>query len=140
MTSIPIPDSPASKRLIAKQATRVAAQKGAQQIVKEGAKQLTREGSKQLVKHGSTQLVKQGAKAASGQAVKVLAGGAANPLFIVADVVDEGVSRLTDSRTAGGASSLAIYVGTGAAMGGPVGAGVAAGLWSIGKAVEALLD
>ena len=110
------PVSTQSKQLVARQASRTA--------VSQGAKYIARETTQAAVKQGAKHVIK----------------GAANPAFIVGDVMEIGVGKITGSKEVGKASSLAVYVGAGAAAGGPVGAGVATGLWMVGQAFDAVFS
>ena len=115
-TSIIPAGSKQNKELIARQATRATVSKGAQYMLKEGTKQAATQGVKQLAKTAGC------------------------PMLIAGDIAEIGVERLSGSKNAGRATSLAVYAGTGAAMGGPVGAAGAVAIWGLGQAVSALID
>jgi len=93
---------------------------------------------RKAIQKGGEFIAKEAVKQ-SGRAIgKKIATGAANPMFIVGDVAEVGVEKITGSKEAGQATSFAVYVGSGAVVGGPVGAGVGAGCWAIGQCIDAI--
>ena len=109
--------------LDAQVATRLAA--------REGTRALAREGARKLAQERATLAVRAGARTAMKTA--------ANPLLLVGDVVEFGIERTTGDKVVAKGTSAAVYVGVGAATGGPAGAAVGAVLWGVGQLVDALL-
>ena len=95
---------------------------------------------REAIQKGGEYLAKEAIKKSGRQLGKQIVKGAANPWFVVGDVVELGVEAMTDNKVAAKGSSLAVYVGAGAVAGGPVGAGVGAGCWFVGQCVGALID
>ena len=85
-------------------------------------------------------MMKEGVKQGATQCVKQLAKTAGCPILIAGDIAEFGVEKITGSKNAGRATSLGVYVATGSAMGGPVGAAGATFIWGIGQAVSAIID
>jgi len=88
------------------------------------------------IRHGAALVAKKVGSKAIARGATTLAK--ANPAFIAGDVMEVGVEALTGSKNAGRATSAAIYIGAGAAVGGPVGAGVAAAVWGVGQALDCI--
>jgi len=86
------------------------------------------------IRNGATLAAKKFGSKALTKGATTLAK--ANPAFIAGDAMELGVEALTGSKNAGRATSAAVYLGAGAVVGGPVGAGVAAVVWGVGQAVE----
>ena len=78
------------------------------------------------------------AKKGISQSMKQIAKSGGNPMFIAGDFAEVGVEKITGSPEAGKATSLAVYLGAGAVAGGPAGAAVAAGFWSVGQIFSAI--
>jgi len=76
------------------------------------------------IRNGATLAAKKFGSKALTKGATTLAK--ANPAFIAGDAMELGVEALTGSKNAGRATSAAVYLGAGAVVGGPVGAGVAA--------------
>ena len=93
---------------------------------------------RKAIQKGGEFIAKEAVKRSGRELGKKIATGAANPMFIVGDIAEVGMEKITGSKEAGQATSFAVYVGSGAAVGGPVGAGVAAGCWAIGQCIDAI--
>lgn len=105
---------------------------------KEGIQAMRRAGGRKAIQKGGEFIAKEGLKRSGRQLGKKIATGAANPMFIVGDVAEIGVAKATGSKEAGQATSLAVYVGSGAAVGGPAGAALGAGCWAFGQCIDAI--
>lgn len=99
-----------------------------------------RKAARKGVEQSARFIAKRAGSRAVSKGATVLAKGAANPAFIVGDVLEIGVETAIGSRNVGRAASAAIYLGAGAAVGGPAGAAVAAAVWVVGQLVGSLLD
>jgi hypothetical protein len=95
---------------------------------------------REALEQGAMFIAKRATSKAVSSGATVVAKGAANPAFIVGDVLEVGIESATGSRNAGRAASAAVYLGAGAAVGGPAGAAVAGGVWVVGQLIGALLD
>ena len=107
-----------------KKSKELAARSTARAVVKTGAQQIAKESGKQVVVQGAKQIAKT----------------AANPLLLVGDIAGFGVEKASGSKNAGRAASLAVYTGTGAAVGGPIGAAGAVAIWGVGQAISSFFD
>jgi hypothetical protein len=95
-----------------------------------------REAGRALASTAAVFVARETARHAPQQVARLAAKGAVNPVLVVADMAELAVEKTTGSREAGCAVSFTVYVGTGAATGGPVGAAVGAGLWGVGQLVS----
>ena len=99
---------------------------------------MRRAGGRKAIQKGGEFIAKEAMKRSSRQIGKKIATGTANPMFIVGDVAEMGVEKITGSKEAGQATSLAVYAGSGAALGGPAGAAVGVGCWVFGQCIDAI--
>ncbi len=105
---------------------------------KEAAQFTSRVAGRKAIQHGGEYIAKHAVKKAGRKLGEKVVTGAANPMFIVGDIAEVGVEKITGSKPAGQATSFAVYVGSGTVMGGPVGAGIGAGCWAIGQCMDAI--
>lgn len=89
------------------------------------------------IRNGATLAAKKFGSKALTRGVTTMAK--ANPAFIAGDVMELGVEAFSGSKNAGRAASAAVYLTAGAAVGGPVGAGVAAAVWGVGQAIDYII-
>jgi hypothetical protein len=99
-----------------------------------------RRAGREVVGQGARFIAKKAASKAVSKGATVVAKGVANPAFIVGDILEIGVESATGSRNAGRATSAVIYLGAGAAVGGPIGAVVAGGVWAFSQLIGSLLE
>lgn len=95
---------------------------------------------REAIQKGGEYLAKEAIKKSGRQIGKQIVKVAANPWFVVGDVVELGVEAMTDNKVAAKGSSLAVYVGAGFVTTGPLGACIGAGCWFVGQCVGALIE
>lgn len=99
-----------------------------------------RKAGREVVEQSARFIAKRAGSRAVSKGATVLAKGAANPAFIVGDVLEIGIETATGSRNAGRVASAAVYLGAGAAVGGPAGVAVAGGIWVVGQIIGSLFE